>query len=111
MKNCGYCGRENDEAVFYCRECATPFQSDSVTPRLDPTVASAEKQMISGALWCVGGLFVTIYTFVSAVNSPVGGVYIVTWGAIVFGARQYFRGWHAKYLFQKRNQQSVATGK
>jgi len=27
MKTCGYCGRENEDAVVFCRECGTEFDS------------------------------------------------------------------------------------
>src|SRR2546425_10258754 len=27
MKNCSYCGRENDDAAVACSECATEFES------------------------------------------------------------------------------------
>ena len=48
--------------------------------------------MIFGALWCVGGIVVTAVTYSSAVSSPGGGHYIIAWGAIVFGAVQFFKG-------------------
>ncbi len=50
----------------------------------------ASKDMIFGALWCVGGLIVTAVTYSSA--SSGGGTYVVAWGAIIFGAIQFFRG-------------------
>jgi hypothetical protein len=46
--------------------------------------------MVLGALWCVGGIIVTVATYRFA--SENGGTYVVTWGAIVFGAMQFFRG-------------------
>ncbi|MBR5822608.1 MAG: hypothetical protein IKY67_00515 [Paludibacteraceae bacterium] len=56
--------------------------------------SAANKNMIYGALWCVGGLLVTAITY--SVASENGGTYIVTWGAVIFGAIQFFKG-----LFQK----------
>jgi len=49
--------------------------------------------MVHGALWCGGGLLVTAITYGAAVGSPGGGHYIIAWGAIVFGAVQFFRGY------------------
>lgn len=42
---------------------------------------SAKKDMIYGGLWCVGGLIGTL-----------SGIGLVFWGAILFGAFQFFRG-------------------
>lgn len=41
----------------------------------------AQKDMLYGALWCVGGLVLTM--------AHIGFIF---WGAIVFGAIQFFRG-------------------
>lgn len=49
----------------------------------------ANKDMRNGALWCVGGIIVTAVTYS---NASGGGTYVVTWGAIIFGAVQFFKG-------------------
>ncbi|MDR3094395.1 MAG: hypothetical protein LBU62_07140 [Bacteroidales bacterium] len=49
----------------------------------------ANKDMIAGALWCIGGTIVTVMTY-SAASS--GGRYMVAWGAIIFGAIQFIKG-------------------
>ncbi len=54
------------------------------------------RNMAIGAVVCIIGIAVTAATY-SAASS--GGHYIVAWGAIVFGAIQFFKG-----LFQ------LATG-
>lgn len=51
---------------------------------------AGKKNMIFGALWCIGGILVTALTYQAA--SSGGGSYVVAWGAIVFGAIQFFRG-------------------
>lgn len=56
--------------------------------------SAANENMIYGALWCIGGLLVTIITYSAASES--GGTYVVAWGAVIFGAIQFFKG-----LFQK----------
>ena len=47
--------------------------------------------MLFGALWCVGGLVVTIGGYVLAAKNG-GGSYMIFWGAVIFGAIQFFRG-------------------
>lgn len=48
--------------------------------------------MLHGALWCFGGILVTVVSYASAASSPFGGTYIVAWGAIIFGAVRFFQG-------------------
>jgi hypothetical protein len=52
---------------------------------------AGQKNMLFGALWCIGGIVVTVATY-SAAASAGEGRYIIAWGAIVFGAVQFFRG-------------------
>lgn len=49
----------------------------------------ARKDMLYGGLWLGGGLLITIITYS---NARGGGSYVVTWGAIIFGGIQFFRG-------------------
>ena len=56
---------------------------------------AGRKNMTYGALWCAGGVIVTIGGYAAASGGGGGGggaMYVVTWGAIVFGAVQFFRG-------------------
>jgi hypothetical protein len=99
MNNCTYCGRENTANVAQCRECGTPFGTEPTDLRPsesdgpgNPQRTAAEERMLSGALWCVGGILVTVLSFVSAASNPLGGTYLVAWGAIVFGALRFFQG-------------------
>lgn len=50
----------------------------------------ANKDMLYGGLWLFGGLIVTFVTYSNA--SSGGGSYVVTWGAIIFGGIQFFKG-------------------
>ena len=50
---------------------------------------AGNKNMLYGALWCVGGILVTVLTYSAASN---GGTYVVAWGAVIFGAIQFFKG-------------------
>lgn len=59
---------------------------------LDETVPGslALKTMVNGALWAIGGTIITVWSINAA--SEKGGMYIVTWGAIIFGIGQFFKG-------------------
>jgi hypothetical protein len=49
----------------------------------------ARNDMVKGALWTIGGVAITWATYSAASG---GGTYVITWGAIIFGAIQFFRG-------------------
>jgi hypothetical protein len=49
------------------------------------------KNMLYGALWCIGGIVVTAMSYLAAANAG-GGKYLLAWGAIAFGGIQFFRG-------------------
>lgn len=55
----------------------------------------SNKNILYGALWCLGGLLLTWITYDSASE---GGTYVITWGAIIFGAIQFLKGVFHKYL-------------
>src|SRR6185295_15854679 len=106
MKKCTWCGREYPDDATQCAIDARPLEGGPPPPRAqameDPAPATtnsaddiraiARKNMIVGALWCGGGLLVTFLTYGAATSDPNGGTYVVAWGAIVFGAIQFFRG-------------------
>jgi len=48
-----------------------------------------KRHMLYGILWAVGGTVVTVVTYSAARG---GGVYVVAWGAIIFGIIDFFRG-------------------
>jgi uncharacterized protein YoaH (UPF0181 family) len=50
---------------------------------------AARKDMLHGGLWCGGGLLVTGITYAMASD---GGSYVMTWGAVIFGGFQFFKG-------------------
>lgn len=51
--------------------------------------SAGRRNMIFGAMWCIGGLIVTL---ASMAASQGGGVFVIAWGAILFGAIQFIRG-------------------
>ena len=63
----------------------------------EKTKALARKNMIGGALWCIGGIAVTVYTYGA---SSSGGTYIVAWGAILFGFVQLVQGIYQYFTAQ-----------
>jgi hypothetical protein len=44
---------------------------------------------LHGALWCIGGILLTVGSYSAASG---GGTYVIAWGAILFGALQFFKG-------------------
>lgn len=78
-----------EEAIL---EEAEPAQVD------EEKIKEAKKDIISGSLWCVGGL---IFTYLSYYFAKGGTTYTVATGAIVWGAVQGVRGL-IDYLTQLR---------
>jgi len=70
-------------------ETAAVVVEDLTNLRKRVSREAGQKNMLIGALWCGGGLAVTAITFSAASG---GGVYVVTWGAVIFGAIQFLRG-------------------
>lgn len=52
---------------------------------------AGHKNMAIGGAVCVFGLLITFGTLAAA-SGGNGGSYVIAWGAIVFGAIQFFRG-------------------
>lgn len=55
----------------------------------DAIRADGRKSMLIGGIVAAIGLVITIGSYAAATG---GGTYVVTWGAIVFGGLQFFRG-------------------
>jgi hypothetical protein len=63
------------------------WERSDLSPSQRRELAEAyRKHMVSGALWFGGGMAVTIMTMMS------GSHFVLAWGAIVFGAIDFFRG-------------------
>ncbi len=91
MKN-----KESDEAIVadLVQKGLSQETASSLVGNLRSAIRSAKRKagirnIVIGSLWCVGGLVITALTYSMASG---GGTYIVTWGAIVFGAVQAIRG-------------------
>ena len=71
---------------------ATNVVEELFSVKAKQVTAAAKRNMLVGALWCIGGTVVTVITYQAAANHPGGGSYVVAWGAIIFGAFQFLRG-------------------
>lgn len=56
----------------------------------DDLVAAGKKNLLVGALFTVGGLALTLATYLTSSNT--GGSYIIAWGAVIFGVLQVVQG-------------------
>ena len=98
---CPKCGEYINTHMTECRFCHAPVdvqQAQSAASQLDKANEVEEarndgpRNMLVGGLFCVGGILVTAITYSAAASSPTGGRYFVAWGAIIFGAIQFFKG-------------------
>jgi hypothetical protein len=66
---------------FKAAEVVTTLVKEMQTDYSAPANGNGAKDMLFGAMWCIGGIIMTA--------SDSGYIF---WGAIVFGAIQFFRG-------------------
>ena len=52
----------------------------------------AGRNIVFGALWCVGGTLFTALSYQMASEHPGGGTYFIAWGALLFGGIQLLKG-------------------
>jgi len=57
----------------------------------DSDAQSGQRMMISGAIWLVGGLVVTVASYTLA-SSAGGGRFVLAYGSVIYGIAQIFRG-------------------
>jgi hypothetical protein len=53
--------------------------------------AIGTRNMVLGGIFCIGGIAVTYFSYREAARGA-GGVYFITWGAILFGKFRFVRG-------------------
>lgn len=61
----------------------------------------AKRDVIAGALFLIGGIAITAFTYDMAASSPGGGTYMLAWGPMLYGVVRLCRG-----LFGRRERQS-----
>jgi hypothetical protein len=71
------------------KESAMIVVSNLTKMRAEAVGAAGKKEMLYGALWCIGGTAVTAVTYSLASE---GVPFIIAFGAIIFGGIQFFRG-------------------
>ncbi len=90
MLKCSYCGKENSVEAESCSGCGTPLVVKHAAGAVESAEWSpADRRMLRGAAWCAGGILVTLVTYSAA--AP-GGTYVIAWGAIAWGAVEFFQG-------------------
>jgi hypothetical protein len=62
----------------------------TIQPKLTGLISESDNQMLIGGLCFTVGSLVTFFTYSQAMTG--GGTYVITWGAIVFGAIRFFTG-------------------
>jgi hypothetical protein len=90
---CGACLGKLDSSQKKPESVApvSPGVPDAAAPEDRAALARKyAKSMRNGILWAVGGAVITAATYRRA--SSQGGTYFVTWGAIVFGIYDFFKG-------------------
>ena len=70
----------------YSYSTPNPYANESAS---SADASAALRKMFFGALWAIGGTIATVIGYSSAGG---GGKYIVFWGAILFGAVDFFIG-------------------
>jgi hypothetical protein len=99
MNKCDYCGRQNEDKETACLECGTAFPSTETAESglhdgsENPAAAADKRRMVRGAFWFIGGAAVTAITYAAAQWGTFGGTYVVAWGAMLYGAFQWYTGW------------------
>jgi len=77
--------------LTYAEATSITNEVRGITPTAEESYSgNGQRNMLVGGLWCLGGILVTAVTYANA--SSGGGRYVVAWGAIVFGAVQFFKG-------------------
>lgn len=71
------------------QEDAKRIVAEAVTQLEEKEKKVKRQYMIFGSLFFFGGLIITIWSYIHAAN---GGTYVITWGAILFGAILLYKG-------------------
>ena len=86
-RDCPICGLVNPDSAPAC-DCGYSFAYAATVGRVQRS-AAAQRNMVVGGLICFAGF---CFTLLSVAASPVTGVFVFAWGAIVLGVTQFIRG-------------------
>jgi hypothetical protein len=86
----GYSTEDAKLLVMAAQSRRGPISASGPVWGPDDARAAGKRNMIIGGIVCALGLIVTCGSM--AASSGSGGGVIIAWGAIVFGAIQFFRG-------------------
>lgn len=85
-------GWAEESATQLVNDIGQVTEEQQLSPEVRRTVTSKYKRhILYGFLWAGGGTAVTVYSYTATAAEP-GGVYLIAWGAILFGAIEFFRG-------------------
>ena len=73
--------KDSQETKIILKEQGLDEESASIVEANLEEKQKAKKDMLYGALWCIGGIFATV--------ADIGFIF---WGAILFGGLQFFKG-------------------
>ena len=78
--------KDSQESTIILKEQGLDEESASIVEanlekKIEEEKQKAKKDMLYGALWCIGGIFATV--------ADIGFIF---WGAILFGGLQFFKG-------------------
>jgi hypothetical protein len=85
-------GLTDDEATELVQQHSQSRQQAERPLSEHPLRRAGVRNMCLGALWFLGGVGVTYFTYMNAASSPDGGYFVVATGAILTGIAQFFFG-------------------
>ncbi|GEM_PF-1058896 len=90
--------KEADVIIEHILQQRNEIEKDKVAQR-ETKKEKANRDMLFGLLWLVGGIIVTYVSYLISF-----GGYIITWGAILFGAIQFLKGLFNRIILQLTKQ-------
>jgi hypothetical protein len=63
----------------------------SLESKAKEILSAHETNMMIGGFICIAGIVITLWSY-SAAFAGSGGTYVITWGAVLFGAIRFFKG-------------------
>jgi hypothetical protein len=87
---------QSQSSISSSQSKQSPTESKKVKTRISTTLKitreTGQRNMIFGALWCIGGILMTAASYAYALSPEGGTYYIIFRGAIIFGGFQFLLG-------------------